>query len=261
MIDTWELMEGLDVTPLYLPKTKADDRRSFSFDSSVQRTPAPPPPPWLHNVVKPNEDKFDPNVLSTFRKALEQLSPEHGFLLRRASPGPNKESGLVKSMVGVFEREKNRKRNPPSGCEVVLYYTSLRGVRRTYEECCEVRRILRGYGVRVDERDVSMDLGYKEEVRGRGLPAVVVRGEWVGGAEEVRGLHEMGEMEGVLKGVGEVVGGGGGSCEGCGDVRFVNCGRCYGSCKVFVGAEGGGGFERCTDCNENGIVRCPVCSC
>ncbi|KAK1315452.1 Uncharacterized protein QJS10_CPA06g00540 [Acorus calamus] len=195
-------MEGLDVTPLYLPKTKADDRCSSSFDSSVGWTPAPPPPPWLHNVVKPNEDKFDdPKVLSTFRKGL------------------NKESGLVKSMVGVFEREKNRKRNPWSGCEMVLYYTSLRGVRRTYEECCEVRRILRGYGVRVDERDVSMDLRYKEEVRGRGLPAVVLRGEWVGGAEEVRGLHEMGEMEGVLKGVGEVVGGGGGSCEGCGDVR------------------------------------------
>jgi glutaredoxin domain-containing cysteine-rich protein 1 len=25
--------------------------------------------------------------------------------------------------------------------------------------------------------------------------------------------------------------------------------------------DGGSGFRRCTECNENGIVRCPVCCC
>ncbi|KAK1309457.1 Uncharacterized protein QJS10_CPA09g00612 [Acorus calamus] len=290
VIDMWELMEGLDVTPLYFPKSKTnpDDRRSFSFDSSITTlrwTPAPPPPPWLHNKKTRGDEpiiaEFDPEIISTFRKALEQLSPEHQFVLR-ASPEPK--GGIVKSMVSVFqekidEANKKKREENPNGCSVVLYYTSLRGVRRTYEECCQVRTILRGYGVRVDERDVSMDSGYKEELHGlvgearRGLPAVFVRGEWVGGAEEVRGMHESGELEKVLGECERVVmeGGevvvGGGACEGCGDVRFVNCNTCYGSCKVFVEEEEevvvveGGVFQRCPDCNENGLVRCPVCSC
>ena len=63
-----------------------------------------------------------------------------------------------------------------------------------------------------------------------------------------------------------------GACEACGDVRFVLCETCSGSCKVYVYDEGGqdeddasddggGGFRRCPDCNENGIVRCPSCCC
>ena len=39
---------------------------------------------------------------------------------------------------------------------------------------------------------------------------------------------------------------------------------CHGSCKVFVGDEGcrfAGCFRRCPDCNENGLIRCPLCCC
>ncbi|KAI3813197.1 hypothetical protein L1987_17915 [Smallanthus sonchifolius] len=43
--------------------------------------------------------------------------------------------------------------------KLVLYFTSLRGVRKTYEDCCHVRVILKNCGVRVDERDVSMHSG------------------------------------------------------------------------------------------------------
>lgn len=49
-------------------------------------------------------------------------------------------------------------------------------------------------------------------------------------------------------------------CGGCGGVRFVPCDACSGSCKVFVADdEDGGAFRRCPECNENGLVRCPVC--
>ncbi|KAI3713176.1 hypothetical protein L1987_71749 [Smallanthus sonchifolius] len=66
--------------------------------------------------------------------------------------------------------------------KLVLYFTSLRGVRKTYEDCCHVRVILKNYGVRVDERDVSMHSGFKDELKellgdqynGGGLPKVFV---------------------------------------------------------------------------------------
>ncbi|KAK4790216.1 hypothetical protein SAY86_017520 [Trapa natans] len=170
---------------------------------------------------------------------------------------------------------------------VVLYFTSLRGVRKTYEDCCGVRNILKGAGVRVDERDVSMHLGFKEELKellgGQPalLPRVFVGKRYIGGAEEIRMLHEEGRLEEELKGCERVIGdGASGECVACGNVRFVPCEKCSGSCKVYNGhdneGEGGGrgggkkgvhgegdenGFVRCPECNENGLVRCPLCCC
>jgi len=153
--------------------------------------------------------------------------------------------------------------NPQRPRSVVLYTTSLRGVRRTFADCCAVRAALRGLRVAVDERDVSMDAALRRElqgilaVRGRGfsLPQLLVGGVLVGGAEEVRRLHESGELRRVLEGApGQdpaFV------CGACGGFRFVPCSACDGSRKVFVEEEGLA--RRCIECNENGLVRCPNC--
>ena len=63
-------------------------------------------------------------------------------------------------------------------------------------------------------------------------------------------------------------------CEACGDIRFVPCETCCGSCKIYYegdedeneeeyvdGEVGECGFQRCPDCNENGLIRCPMCCC
>jgi len=161
----------------------------------------------------------------------------------------------------------------------VLYTTSLRGVRKTFVDCCAVRSILRSYGVRVDERDVSMHAVFKAELAellgqgfaGATLPRVFVDGQYIGGAEDVQYLHEAGELGSALGGceaapqrkLGYME-----ACAACGDVRFVPCETCYGSCKIFVEDDDAGDryhdvgeFRRCPDCNENGLVRCPVCCC
>ncbi|WOL08979.1 hypothetical protein Cni_G17732 [Canna indica] len=82
----------------------------------------------------------------------------------------------IKEFQGKIDSKKNRGKansakvspspnvTPGSDGEVVLYFTSLRGIRKTFEECLAVRLILEGYGVHVDERDVSMDAGYEEEL-------------------------------------------------------------------------------------------------
>ncbi|XP_066399279.1 uncharacterized protein At5g39865-like [Miscanthus floridulus] len=174
----------------------------------------------------------------------------------------------------------------PPPRRAVLYFTSLRGVRATYEDCCLARAILKGYGVRLDERDVSMHRGFRDELRGllglgggalakcwapAALPSLFVDGELVGNAEELKRLHEAGELAAKLAGCESAAAAG--ACDACGDLRFVLCEVCSGSCKVYVDDEddpeeegdecggGGAGFRRCTECNENGIVRCPVCCC
>lgn len=268
-INAWELMEGLeDISPFRSPIHV----RSFSFDVVREPNPLPvsdrpksrfqendtsansPKAMWLQTADSSNSPvtEFDPEVISTFRKSLEEQAMD-------AKTATN-DDDLVFADIKCKEKEK-----------LILYFTSLRGVRKTYEDCCDVRVILRGLGIRVDERDVSMHSGFKEELKallkdgfyGGGLPRVFVGNNYIGGAEEIRKLHEDGQLEKTLECCEKVDEG---ACEACGDVRFVPCETCSGSCKIYYDDEGEEeadeedyGFQRCPDCNENGLIRCPIC--
>ncbi|XP_038984468.1 uncharacterized protein At3g28850-like [Phoenix dactylifera] len=306
-VDAWELMAGLeDSTPLR-PPTPTFVRHSFSFHATRDVEPvsesklssklsngAASPGPVITAA------DFDPEIISNFRKALEELSPQlrSPESVKTASRWKNRSAestGIVRARIDAFQEiidaEKDNAakisqfRKCPLGGEskVVLYFTSLRGVRKTYEECYVVRMILRGYEVCIDERDVSMDRGFRDELteilgteyEGSWLPRVFANGRDLGGAEEVRCMHEAGELGKALEDCAAAFvekGGRGRPCQGCGDVRFVLCERCSGSSKVCLEEEmeeeeeeeeAWGdvecGFRRCPDCNENGLVRCPVC--
>ncbi|XP_057447615.1 uncharacterized protein At3g28850-like [Lotus japonicus] len=259
-INTWELMEGLEDTgPLLRSPVHF---RSFSFD--VVRTNGHVDPAQLKasfieegSNLKDEVSDFDddPQVVSSFQKSLQE-----------------KKESMAKTRFFPFEEKKIN-----SGDKVVLYFTSLRGVRKTYEDCCNVRLILKGLGFKVDERDVSMHLGFKEELRELlidgfgGLPRVFVGRKYIGGAEEIQKLHEDGKLEKLLDCC-ERIDDHNDVCDGCGDIRFVPCETCSGSCKIYYdddeeeeeqdhGEVGEYGFQRCPDCNENGLIRCPMCYC
>lgn len=177
--------------------------------------------------------------------------------------------------MDMFER-----RCPPGGEQaVVLYTTTLRGIRKTFEDCNAVRAALEGLGVWVRERDVSMDMGFREELRnlmsgtndgggGALVPRLFVRGRYIGGAEEVLRIHEEGGLAKLVEGLPKARCGGG-ACDGCGGARFLPCFQCSGSRKVVATVAedeklGGAGRDRievvrCPDCNENGLVLCPIC--
>ncbi|KAL6647856.1 hypothetical protein ACP70R_015293 [Stipagrostis hirtigluma subsp. patula] len=165
-------------------------------------------------------------------------------------------------------------RCPPGGERaVVLYTTTLRGVRRTFEDCNGVRALLECLAVAFQERDVSMDRGLRDELwalTGEKAvpPRLFVRGRDVGGAAQVLALHEEGRLVSLLPAPNAVsddgkkhqrrataAGTGGTKCEACGGLRFAVCGDCDGSRKVFDGGRG----ARCRRCNENGLVMCPLC--
>uniref|UniRef100_M8BQU6 Uncharacterized protein n=1 Tax=Aegilops tauschii TaxID=37682 RepID=M8BQU6_AEGTA len=159
----------------------------------------------------------------------------------------------------------------PSLVHVVLYSTSLRVVRRTYEDCYTVRFILRGIGATVDERDLAVDNAFVAEFAallpprlGLALPQVFVDGRHLGGVEEVQRLHECGELNRIVAAP-ISPGPAHPPCGRCGDERHVPCGSCDGS-REKDSDDGSGkkqsdedGVLTCAACNASGLVRCPDC--
>ncbi|PON83213.1 Thioredoxin-like fold containing protein [Trema orientale] len=290
VINTWELMDGLDdnfdfssanldrpigfrARPSSCRYTDFDGsakKRVNSFESSrysetihedssssstatTTSSTSITKPLWQHLSEESLLSKMDPNVGLTYRRALSsrQLGDKH-----------SKTRSLGSSPFSSFS-SNTWFRLPGAEDKIVIYFTSLRGIRKTYEDCCSVRMIFRGFRVPVDERDISMDSEFKNELQralGGGkaltLPQVFIRGKYIGGSDEVKQLHEYGELGLLLNGFptlepGTLV------CNGCGGVRFLPCPSCNGSRKVFE--EDQGELRRCSDCNENGLIRCPGC--
>ncbi|XP_062112385.1 uncharacterized protein At3g28850-like [Humulus lupulus] len=156
---------------------------------------------------------------------------------------------------------------PPDGNDkVILYTTSLRGIRKTFEDCSAIKFLLESLKVLFCERDVSLHQEYREELwsilGGRVVPPrLFIKGRYIGGADEVVGvLHEQGKLRKLLEGIPLVPAHS--PCPGCANVRFSVCFNCNGSRKVLP--EGDQSDEelhyiRCPECNENGLVKCPIC--
>ncbi|XP_047322724.1 uncharacterized protein At5g39865-like [Impatiens glandulifera] len=180
--------------------------------------------------------------------------PKSDTSISHTDSSSSKSSSLLESKTSI--------RLPGTEERVVIYFTSLRGIRRTWEDCWAVRMIIKGFRVMVDERDISMDMEYKKELQNLlglktviTLPQVFVKGKYIGGVDVIKQLHEVGELAKMLKGIplrtpGYV-------CDTCGDVRFIPCSVCNGSRKIFDEDEDQ--LKRCLDCNENGLIRCPIC--
>ncbi|KAJ4877839.1 Uncharacterized protein Rs2_42857 [Raphanus sativus] len=288
-INTWEMMDGLE--DMSSPLRSPNHVTSFSFEvargGDSERRPKSNgdlKPLWLQ-MEQEGLDDFDPEIISSFRKSLQELPADHPFHISVHDLKLNPQFKFSDD-----EEEEEEALGETIGKDkVILYFTSLRGIRKTYEESCDVRIILKSLGIRVDERDVSMHSGFKDELKellgdkfnngvGITLPRVFLGRKYIGGAEEIRKLNEDGKLEKLLQGcerVEENRDGNGLECEACGDVRFVPCETCSGSCKVYYEDEDEDeddeeddgsvkegreyGFQTCPDCNENGLVRCPLC--
>ncbi|CAN0890523.1 Uncharacterized protein At3g28850 [Linum grandiflorum] len=268
VINAWELMDGLDDSNSDLAHsplpTKCSSQNQGSGDGIEKpASNSKSKPLWKHFSEESFLLKLDPIIVSSYRRAL----------CARKSRVETKELHLpAESKEKSNSPDCQSSPMPPISADaggvgggIVVYFTSLRGIRKTYEECCSVRTVLRGLGVAVDERDVSMHSAYRKELRGMllppaaagggRLPQVFIGGKHVGGADEIRRMNDSGELSELVKGFRPS---GGGVCGSCGDARFVMCWKCNGSRKVFDEKEQR--LRRCSDCNENGLIRCRSCS-
>ncbi|CAK9213177.1 unnamed protein product [Sphagnum troendelagicum] len=291
-INTWELMEGLDdiVTPrsdspLQGPMIKlaelAASNELQQLHEAAKKDPADLPKEGkiklsrspdheddygiTKQVELDNSSLFDPDILASFASSTN------------ISNQPVRSVNIIPSAISGLEAAAYERKCPPGGDErVVLYSTSLRGIRKTFQDCNKVRTILQTYVLWIDERDVSMHVEFRKELKDLLLqhepltgstalqvPRVFIMGYYIGGVEEVVELHETEKLGFAHGPAAESCNNHYYHCNGCGGVRFVPCPNCNGSCKI-ISAENSSYSNnnkiiRCPDCNENGLIRCPIC--
>ncbi|XP_065858975.1 uncharacterized protein At5g39865-like [Euphorbia lathyris] len=237
-----------------------------------------PPPRFTLGSIFPTPLCDTPETINSW-ELMSGLDTESFRFLKKDNPNSNFTFKPLKDpnfKQTPHPLDRFEKLCPPNGeNRVVIYTTTLRGIRETFDACNGVRAAIGGFGVSICERDVSMDRGFREELRDlmkgkekekqMGLPRVFVKGRYIGGKDEVMKIVEEGLMSELLNGlpkkkVGDV-------CDGCGDVRFLPCFSCNGSSKLVMvikeelrGMQGRRVVVKCPDCNENGLMLCPICA-
>ncbi|XP_068180945.1 glutaredoxin domain-containing cysteine-rich protein 1 [Antennarius striatus] len=151
---------------------------------------------------------------------------------------------------------------------IVIYTTSFRVVRTTFERCELVRKIFQNHRVKFLEKNIALDCEYGKELEERcrrvgeppSLPVVFIDGHYLGGAEKILGMNESGELQDLLTKIERVQHPR--MCQTCGDFAFIPCPMCHGSKMSVFRNCFTDSFKalKCTSCNENGLQPCSSCS-
>ncbi|MED6106188.1 hypothetical protein PIB30_002640 [Stylosanthes scabra] len=207
---------------------------------------------------------------------------QQGLLLQLNPPESSFYDDHNKATMDLVEEEKEKVDTTTAaggGGEgkkhwIILYTTSMRGIRKTFQDCKRIRFLLRSLLVKFDERDVSLHMEYRDELwnifGGKVIPPkLFIKGTCVGGADEVLALHEIGSLRNLLEGAPTLTPHDHDfPCVGCNNFRFSICSKCSGSRKISTTHthhdhdhdDDDFFFVRCPECNENGLVKCTICS-
>ncbi|KAA8588696.1 hypothetical protein FQN60_010041 [Etheostoma spectabile] len=133
---------------------------------------------------------------------------------------------------------------------IVIYTTSFRVVRTTFERCELVRKIFQNHRVKFVERNIALDIEYGKELEERCKR----------GAEKILGMNESGELQDLLTKIERVQQPQ--TCQTCGGFAFIPCPMCHGSKMSVFRNCFTDSFKalKCTSCNENGLQPCGSCS-
>jgi len=91
-----------------------------------------------------------------------------------------------------------------SSKKILVFSTSLSAIRKTFDECEKVKALLDNMGVEYEERDISLDVATREELRARlggqmrPVPQVWLGEKHLGGAREVEEVAESGALQQML---------------------------------------------------------------
>ncbi|XP_071951782.1 glutaredoxin domain-containing cysteine-rich protein 1-like [Antedon mediterranea] len=149
---------------------------------------------------------------------------------------------------------------------IIVYTTSTTIVRQTFDNCVKVKKLFGNHRVIYEERDLFVNPNHQRELSERmgeedtsNLPIVFIDGELIGNIQQLEELNESGELSDILLRFEKRQNFD--MCQRCGDRKYINCVVCNGSKK----STHRNGFTdqfrtlRCTQCDDNGLQKCPEC--
>ncbi|XP_041475918.1 glutaredoxin domain-containing cysteine-rich protein 1-like [Lytechinus variegatus] len=179
----------------------------------------------------------------------------------------------VRAGIANFEfkpLDNNKKSNVVNSADevgrIIVYTTSVRIVRQTFDDCQYVRKLFQNHRVLFEERDLFMNAKHQKELEERlgtttdiNLPICFIDGELVGDLRKLEELNESGELRRILQRFEKhnpMI-----SCKGCGGHRYIPCTFCNGSKKSLLRNNWTDTFIalKCSYCDENGLRKCPEC--
>ncbi|KAF5186131.1 Receptor-like protein kinase [Thalictrum thalictroides] len=186
-------------------------------DESVTALPAPAPVKDEEKMKQPAEDDFE-TTLKYFSETSsevtemkweeeEPVEEEYDDLMKlmkaRESEMMLKKStdDLLKARVSELMLKKFEQKCPPGGENCVIIYTS---TARAYMEhgCRAIYEMLESYQVKMSERNIYLNSDYRDELvkllDHTVVPAVFVKGRFIGGDLEIRKMEQEGKLKILL---------------------------------------------------------------
>ncbi|NXC18649.1 GRCR1 protein, partial [Corythaeola cristata] len=153
---------------------------------------------------------------------------------------------------------------------IVIYTTSLRVVRTTFERCELVRKIFQNHRVKFEEKNIALNSDYGKELDERcrrvgevpSLPVVFIDGHYLGVSRALAYLVAADNIFVFLTFFLEQRVQHPHECLSCGGFGFLPCSACHGSKMSVFRNCFTDSFKalKCTACNENGLQRCRSCA-
>ena len=149
--------------------------------------------------------------------------------------------------------------------KVVAYVTSLDAVRKPFDDCNAVLKLMELLRLKVQVKNVYLEPRFRQELEerlpGGRVPHLFVKSYCVGGLDAVEQLNDSGELSKLTRGCKQRAAGAG-KCTSCGGFGYVLCTWCQGSTKSRSHNFADDPLKntlKCTVCNQNGLVQCTKC--
>ncbi|XP_038056958.1 glutaredoxin domain-containing cysteine-rich protein 1-like [Patiria miniata] len=177
-------------------------------------------------------------------------------------------AGIMNFTYKPLNHKKKAVNNDDERDKIIMYTTSMRIVRQTFEDCQFVRKLFQNHRVKYEERDLFMNSQHQQELGDRlegeaqeaTLPIVFIDGELVGDIEKLEELNETGQLRKILERFEKNIPTS--DCSECGGFRYMPCQVCSGSKRSLHRNNFTDQFQalRCSNCDENGLQRCMLCN-
>ncbi|CAK8686340.1 unnamed protein product [Clavelina lepadiformis] len=221
-------------------------------------------------ITREDQKDFDENysLNSTFKgdkaSVAGAFTGDHNVILDQKADIRGVRARVEAGIQHFSFADEQDKINPEDRGKIIVYTTSL-GVHRAIAQNCEqVRKLLKAYRVKFEDRDVFESAEHKEDLYKRlelaegapfpDMPRVYIDGVYVGGGDDLQAMSDCGDLRIRLKEFPKY--NLRSKCPTCATTGLIVCHSCKG--KAYKKKNRFASLK-CGTCRQKGSLNCPDC--